>query len=938
MSLFRCEEMALYQLFLQSEAAYNCVGEVGEIGLVQFRDMNPEVNAFQRKFVNEVRRCDEMERKLRFIEKEVKKEAHIKIPASLPPEQNRQVPASREMNELDNQLEKLENELRELLSNQEQLQKNFLELTELKQVLLRTSTFFQEADSHRFVPASKSGADDEEGDALLDPESGAGSEAHQSGGALKLGVVAGVIKRELLGAFERVLWRVCRGNVFLKHADIEEPLIDPTTGDSLRKCVFIVFFQGEQLGNRVKKICEGFRATLYPCPEDTAQRRETLKGVEARIADLQTVLDQTLSHRARVLESAAANLPQWFCKVRKIKSIYHTLNLFQVSQKYLQVQCWIPVTDIPKIQAALDKGTSDAGSSVPSVLTQIPTKEQPPTFNRTNKFTEGFQTIIDAYGVASYREMNPMPFTVISFPFLFAVMFGDCGHGLIMALFAGLLIWKEKQIIAAKSKNEIFSMFFGGRYVIFLMGLFSVYTGLLYNDLFSKSMNIFGSQWGIPADVADKLKTLSKDDTVQLYPESSFGDNSPYPFGMDPIWQVAENKLDFLNSFKMKLSVILGVMHMMFGVFLSFLNHTYFHKPVNIIGEFIPQVLFLGGLFGYLVFMIFYKWFAFDHTNSYRAPQLLITFTNMFMFGKPDDDLYTGQYTVQCILLVIGVACVPWMLLFKPIVMYIQHKNPAAATANNLLCLDWSVAPAYKRAKRSSMNSDTVTSENSLYEQRSASQPQQGCSTDALTQTKRNSALGNGFTFKNLNNLSNEDAEGAQGLISNDELANESEEPQVISSDVHSSNGAAGGSGAGAGGGGHGGHDDGEEFDFGQIMILQAIHTIEFCLGCISHTASYLRLWALSLAHAELSEVLWTMVMNVGLASSNFLGAVLVAPVFAAWAVLTIAILLLMEGLSAFLHALRLHWVEFQSKFYHGEGHLFTPFSFQHIVDNPLEE
>ena len=42
-------------------------------------------------------------------------------------------------------------------------------------------------------------------------------------------VVAGVIKRELLGAFERVLWRVCRGNVFLKHADIEEPLTDPAT-------------------------------------------------------------------------------------------------------------------------------------------------------------------------------------------------------------------------------------------------------------------------------------------------------------------------------------------------------------------------------------------------------------------------------------------------------------------------------------------------------------------------------------------------------------------------------------------------------------------------------------------------------------------------------------------------------------------------------------
>ena len=53
-SLFRSEEMALCQLFLQSEAAYNCVSELGELGLVQFRDLNPDINAFQRKFVNEV--------------------------------------------------------------------------------------------------------------------------------------------------------------------------------------------------------------------------------------------------------------------------------------------------------------------------------------------------------------------------------------------------------------------------------------------------------------------------------------------------------------------------------------------------------------------------------------------------------------------------------------------------------------------------------------------------------------------------------------------------------------------------------------------------------------------------------------------------------------------------------------------------------------------
>ena len=69
--------------------------------------------------------------------------------------------------------------------------------------------------------------------------------------------VAGVINRERIPAFERLLWRACRGNVFFKQAEIATALYDPGTGDLTNKCVFIVFFQGEQLKIRVKKICEG---------------------------------------------------------------------------------------------------------------------------------------------------------------------------------------------------------------------------------------------------------------------------------------------------------------------------------------------------------------------------------------------------------------------------------------------------------------------------------------------------------------------------------------------------------------------------------------------------------------------------------------------------------------------------------------------------------
>ncbi|VDI32314.1 V-type H+-transporting ATPase subunit a [Mytilus galloprovincialis] len=680
-ALLRSEEMTLCQLFLQSEAAYTCVSELGELGLVQFRDLNPDVNAFQRKFVNEVRRCDEMERKLRFLEKEIKKDG---IPM-LDTGDNPDAPAPREMIDLEATFEKLENEMKEVNANSEALKRNFLELTELKHILRKTQTFFEE----RFKKYTDKARHREH--------------IFRSNRITIFDTMSKVWSNDLTDRIktyvsEKLQRLPLKGIVVRDHTEIVNPLEDPVTGDQVYKSVFIIFFQGDQLKSRVKKICEGFRATLYPCPETPAERREMAIGVMTRIEDLNTVLGQTQDHRHRVLVAAARNIKVWFIKVRKIKAIYYTLNQFNIesSQKCLIAECWCPVEDLDRIQQALRRGTERSGSSVPSILNKMGTKQTPPTYNRTNKFTEAFQAIVDSYGVSTYREINPAPFTIISFPFLFAVMFGDIGHGLIMAIFGIFLIIREKYFMAKKIEDEIFATFFGGRYIITLMGLFSIYTGFLYNDVFSKSLNVFGSSW-FPIDPQTNKgytsATLHGSTNLQLDPNTSYVGGGPYPFGLDPIWQMSSNKITATNSLKMKLSVIFGVTQMLFGVILSLLNHRHFKNKLNIICEFIPQVIFMCSIFGYLCILVFYKWTHFTVSDLGKDPNLLIGLINMFLMQrkKTDVPMYPGQYGFEKFLVFLAFVCVPWMWLAKPLWLRHQHRfgqhhyQPVATQNGNLI-------------------------------------------------------------------------------------------------------------------------------------------------------------------------------------------------------------------------------------------------------------
>ncbi|KAM7265751.1 hypothetical protein ACFE04_003434 [Oxalis oulophora] len=774
MDLMRSERMQLVQIIIPVESAHQTVSYLGDLGLLQFKDLNADKSPFQRTYAAQIKKCGEMARKLRYFKVQMAK-------AGLEPKAKPLGKPDMDIDDLEIKLEELEGELVEVNTNQDKLQRTYNELVEYQLVLQKAGEFFSSALSSAIAQQrdmeSQQGAEESlETPLLLEQQT-----LNDSSKQVKLGFLTGLVPKETSMSFERILFRATRGNVFLKQSAIEGPVIDPASGEKTQKNAFVILFSGDRAKNKIGKICEAYGANRYPFSEELTKQAQMLTEVSGRISELKSTIDAGLLHRDHLLQTIGDRYEQWNTLVRKEKSIYHTLNMLSVdvTKKCLVGEGWSPVFASKQVQEALERAAFDSNSQVGSIFRVLQTRESPPTYFRTNKFTSAFQGLVDAYGVAKYQEANPAVFTIVTFPFLFAVMFGDWGHGICLLIATLFLIAREKKLSSQKL-GDIMEMMFGGRYLILLMSLFSIYTGLIYNEFFSVPFDLFGPSAYACRDLSCKDST-----TIGLIKVGN-----TYPFGVDSAWHGTRSELPFLNSMKMKMSILLGVAQMNLGIILSYFNAKFFRNSVNTWCQFIPQMIFLNALFGYLSFLIIIKWVSGSQADLYH---ILI-----YMFLSPTDELGENE-------------------------LFPMQRNVQRHAGQSYIPLE-----------------------------------------------------------------------------------NQDESLQVEAN--HDSHGH-----------GHG------EFEFSEIFVHQLIHTIEFVLGAVSNTASYLRLWALSLAHSQLSTVFYEKVLLLAWGYNNIF--ILIVG-FIVFAFATIGVLLVMETLSAFLHALRLHWVEFQNKFYEGDGYMFCPFSF----------
>ncbi len=91
---------------------------------------------------------------------------------------------------------------------------------------------------------------------------------------------------------------------------------------------------------------------------------------------------------------------------------------------------WTPTAELERLSAELGRAGAVA------VELPRPSWVEPPTLLAARRLAQPFRPLVETYGHARYADIDPTPFAAFSFVLMFGMMFGDLGHGLLLALLA----------------------------------------------------------------------------------------------------------------------------------------------------------------------------------------------------------------------------------------------------------------------------------------------------------------------------------------------------------------------------------------------------------------------------------------------------------------------------------------------------------------------
>jgi V-type H+-transporting ATPase subunit a len=808
----RSQPLKLVQLIIPQSCAREFLTKVGLLAVLHFRDLNGNVPTIKRRFTAPISMLKNVVKKAQALMKMIDDEGFF-VDRSATFQANQEAAVltdstlyTKNVEEIIARVLESDSRIQSLSSTIDSLKAQYAALCQSKEVYEFIDSFFATAAS-----SSKSASH------TSLPKTSESSPFIADSSTDESVFIAGTIRDKKFDVLNRLLFRALRGNIFMSKFPLSKSAQVDEKGPL---CGFLTISFGMESTTKIQALSRAMKSNVISVEQNSALRKESLTSILAQIDDVYTLLYESQQTRRTELSKIGdyVNANLYILQVQL--ETFLQMNKFLLEERgtsFLIAEAWVAEHDIALVHTIVQEFGADEGVS--PLLSVLDNKGLgPPSKFPSHPLFDPFLLLTHSYGVSSYQEINPSLFMVSTFPFLFAVMFGDLGHGFLLLVVAIVLFLIRRpfmhRILPLKGGSDMLMSFVDARFMVLLLAVHSMYAGIIYNDAFSRSMVLAPSGFKIENGQA-------------ILKHKSY----VYPLGIDPVWSLSSNKLVQLNSYKMKQSIVMGVIHMLFGLFLSAQNYAFNLDYTSFFFEFIPRVVFFVCTFGYLAFLIVYKW-----VNPIDV-SLISVFINMILgMGKVVKDqplMFVGQEVVQKTFLALAIASIPVMLFGKTIYSQIRLRLLKQR--------------GYRLAEHAG-------------EDLGEGDKKSGSSTPDL-------------------------------LPPTDDASIKSEQ------------------------------QEGEKESIGDELMHSLIHSIEYILGSVSNTASYLRLWALSLAHAQLSEVLWDMVLMPGLKSPFKL--VIALPF---WLLFTIGILVFMEGMSAFLHALRLHWVEFNNKFFRAEGDIFLPF------------
>lgn len=238
--------------------------------------------------------------------------------------------------------------------------------------------------------------------------------------------------------------------------------------------------------SQISNIAEGTPAEVYADLQKQAGiLAKQLTDVEDQITELIRSRGPQILAAKEKLEVLASNFD-----IRK-----YAARMLNDGNDYYVLCGWMSETDIKKL---LSETKNDDDIIIVLETEHKSHLGEPPTKLKNPKIFKPYEMYIGMYGLPSHNEIDPTVFVGLTYSFIFGMMFGDVGQGLVLAI-GGFLLYKFKHIALAG--------------IVSTAGIFSTFFGFMFGSVFGFE-NVIDAIWLHPMSHMTTLPFIGRLNTV----------------------------------------------------------------------------------------------------------------------------------------------------------------------------------------------------------------------------------------------------------------------------------------------------------------------------------------------------------------------------------------------------------------------------------------